>query len=217
MSSFIWGMIAFPTQRNSQVTGREAETPPVFIPLKQCFAYCFAHWRSPGVCILPSSFWSITLKCLDADQSTIPNMKGDILSFHMRHRSMICSKRLQRNSIRIPIEESYLVCCRSVQNELPTSFTVLPVEPQIQKEPTMTSENRGSGRTVKPRKHYPVPDQVVRSRQLDLSNRYYTVLYSLSNINQTAVEFKSEGQLASEGIDKSLMWMSWYHGVRTVH
>ena len=110
MSSFRWGIIACPAQRNSQVTGREAETPPVFIPLKQCFAYCFAHWRSPGVCILPSSFWSITLKCLDADQSTIPNMKGDILSFHMMHRSMICSKRLQRNSIRIPIEESYLVC-----------------------------------------------------------------------------------------------------------
>ena len=110
MSSFRWGMIACPAQRNSQVTGREAETPPVFIPLKQCFAYCFAHWRSPGVCIQPSSFWSITLKCLDADQSTIPNMKGDILSFHMMHRSMICSKRLQRNSIRISIEESYLVC-----------------------------------------------------------------------------------------------------------
>ena len=89
---------------------QRTETPPVFTPLKQCFAYCFAHWRSPGVCRQPFSFWSITLKCLDADQSTIPNMKGDILSFHMMHRSMICSKRLQRNSIRIPIEESYLVC-----------------------------------------------------------------------------------------------------------
>ena len=109
MSSFSWGIIACSTQRNSQVTGREAETPPVFIPLKQCFAYCLAHWRSPGVCKQPSSFWYITLKCLDADQSTIPNMKGDILSFHMSHRSMICSKRLQRNFIRIPIEESYLV------------------------------------------------------------------------------------------------------------
>ena len=109
MSSFRWGMIACPTQRNSQEAVWELRHLLFSSLSKPCFAYCLAHWRSPGVCILPSSFWSITLKCLDADQSTIPNMKGDILSFHMRHRSMICSKRLQRNSIRIPIEESYLV------------------------------------------------------------------------------------------------------------
>ena len=102
-------MITSPTPTNSQVTVWELRHLLFSSLSKPCFAYCLAHWRSPGVCILPSSFWSITLKCLDADQSTIPNMKGDILSFHMRHRSMICSKRLQRNSIRIPIEESYLV------------------------------------------------------------------------------------------------------------
>ena len=36
---------------------------------------------------------------------------------------------------------------------LSTYYMVIPVEPPIQMEPTMTSENRGTGRTVKPRKH----------------------------------------------------------------
>ena len=121
---------SFPNSNKQPKDSLRAETPPVFTPFKQCFAYCFAHWRSPGVCILPSSFWSIALKCLDADQSTIPNMKGDILSFHMRHTSMICSKRLQRNSIRIPIEESYLVAIFAVfpvlQSESSMHLTQLP-------------------------------------------------------------------------------------------
>ena len=36
-------------------------------------------------------------------------MKGDILSFHMRLRSMICSKKLQRYGMRIRPSESTLV------------------------------------------------------------------------------------------------------------
>ena len=42
-----------------------------------------------------STFWSVTLQPLGADQATIPHMKGDCHSFNMRCSSMICSKRLQ--------------------------------------------------------------------------------------------------------------------------
>ena len=42
------------------------------------------------------TFWSVTLQPLGADQSTIPHMKGDMHSFHMRYNSMNCTKRLQR-------------------------------------------------------------------------------------------------------------------------
>ena len=41
------------------------------------------------------TFWSVTLQPLGAYRSTIPHMKGDIHSFHMRYISMICYKRLQ--------------------------------------------------------------------------------------------------------------------------
>ena len=95
MFYFRWGMKAYPTQRNSQVTGREPETPPVFTPFKHCFAYCFAQWGPAGVCQHPSSFWSITLQPVVAGQAAIPQVKGEILSFQMRHSSLICCKRLQ--------------------------------------------------------------------------------------------------------------------------
>ena len=42
-----------------------------------------------------STFWSVTLQPVGADQATIWQMKGDIPSFHMRHRRLICTKRLQ--------------------------------------------------------------------------------------------------------------------------
>ena len=48
-----------------------------------------------GVCQQSLTFWSVTLQPLEADQTIIHQMKGDIHSFHMRYSSMICSKRLQ--------------------------------------------------------------------------------------------------------------------------
>ena len=52
-------------------------------------------WGLPEVCQPPSTFWSVTLQPVGADQATIWQMKGDIPSFHMRHRRLICTKRLQ--------------------------------------------------------------------------------------------------------------------------
>ena len=49
-----------------------------------------------GVYYRSSRFWSVTQSLHVADQATIPHMKGDIHSYHMRHGSMISSKRLQR-------------------------------------------------------------------------------------------------------------------------
>ena len=46
------------------------------------------------VCHITSTIWSVTLQPLGADQATIPHMKGDWYSFHMRYSSMICYKRL---------------------------------------------------------------------------------------------------------------------------
>ena len=72
-----------------QSVSLKAEATPVFTSKQDCFAYCFAQWCSPGVCRHPSSFWSVTLQPLGADQSTIPHMKGDIHSFHGKYISMI--------------------------------------------------------------------------------------------------------------------------------
>ena len=74
---------SFPNSNKQPNDSLKAETPPVFSHLKHCFAYCFAQWCPPGVCRHPSSFWSVTLQPLGADQSTIPHMKGDIHSFNM--------------------------------------------------------------------------------------------------------------------------------------
>ena len=56
-------------------------------------------WECSGVCQHSFTLWSVILQPLGVNQSTIPHMKGDIHSYHMRYSSMICSKRLQRNSI----------------------------------------------------------------------------------------------------------------------
>ena len=87
---------SFPNCNKQPSDSLRAETPPVFITLKHCFAYCFAQWGPAGVCIHPSSLLSIILQCLGGDQFTIPHMKGYILSFHMGCRSLPCPKYLQR-------------------------------------------------------------------------------------------------------------------------
>ena len=48
-----------------------------------------------GVYQQSHTFWSVILQPLGAYSSTIPHMKGDIPSFHMRYISMICYKRFQ--------------------------------------------------------------------------------------------------------------------------
>ena len=55
--------------------------------------------RCAGVCQHPSTFWSVTLQSLGADQATIQKMKEDFLSFHMRHETLICCNRLHTYSI----------------------------------------------------------------------------------------------------------------------
>ena len=42
------------------------------------------------------TFWSVTLQPLGAYRSTIPHMKGDIHSFHMRYGSLLLTKWLHR-------------------------------------------------------------------------------------------------------------------------
>ena len=42
-----------------------------------------------------STFWSLTLQPLGAHKATIPQMKGDIHSFYMRHRRLAYTKGLQ--------------------------------------------------------------------------------------------------------------------------
>ena len=112
MSSFIRGMIAYPTQRNGQVTSREAETS-CFLPTQPLFCFCFAHWRSPGVCIHPSTFWSATQSFLWAPQAIIPLVKEDSNTFHMTPITLIfidkivifqCQSPYKSNSPRIGIE-----------------------------------------------------------------------------------------------------------------
>ena len=57
-----------------------------------------------------STFWSVTLQPVGADQATIWQMKGDIPSFHMRHRRLICTKRLQSYGGCINLNNFPLVC-----------------------------------------------------------------------------------------------------------
>ena len=88
---------SFPNSNKQPSDSLRAETPPVFITLKPCFAYCLAQWGPPGVCRHPSSFWSLILQFLRGDKSTIPHMKGNILSFNMGYSSLPCPKYLQRH------------------------------------------------------------------------------------------------------------------------
>ena len=60
-----------------------------------------------------STFWSVTLQPLGADQATIPHMKGDCHSFNMRCSSMICSKRLQSDRPCKPLNVIALVLVNS--------------------------------------------------------------------------------------------------------
>ena len=57
----------------------------------------------------PSTFWSITLQPLVAGQATIQKMKGDINSFHMRHKDFIHYKRLQSYEVHKPLVQFRLV------------------------------------------------------------------------------------------------------------
>ena len=43
-----------------------------------------------------STFWSVTLQPVGADQATMWQIKGDIPSIHIRHRRLISIHRLQR-------------------------------------------------------------------------------------------------------------------------
>ena len=57
----------------------------------------------------PSTFWSVTLQPLVAGQATIQKMKGDINSFHMRHKGFINYKRLQSYEVHKPLVQFRLV------------------------------------------------------------------------------------------------------------
>ena len=62
-----------------------------------------------GLNWLSSTFWPITLQPVGVDWATIPHMKGDIHSYHMRHERLICSKRLHRKIKWNPLPDSPLV------------------------------------------------------------------------------------------------------------
>ena len=103
-------MIAWPTLRNSQVSGREDEATLVFTSLQYCcFPSCFCLSCS-GVYQYPSTSWPITLQPLGSDQAIIPHMKEHWCSFHMRYRNLICYKRLQRFGMIMWPWELPLVC-----------------------------------------------------------------------------------------------------------
>ena len=65
--------------------------------------------RCAGVYQHPYKSWSITLQPLGVDQATIPHMKGDIHSFHIRHISLTSYGRLQRKITWRPLPFSSLV------------------------------------------------------------------------------------------------------------
>ena len=67
-------------------------------------------WGLAGVCQTPSSFWSVTLQPVGADEATIWQMKGDILSFHMRYGRLNSIHRLQRKINFFPLSFFCLVC-----------------------------------------------------------------------------------------------------------
>ena len=81
---FQMGYDSLPNSNKQPSDSLKAEATPVFTSNQDCFAYCFAQWCSPGVCRHASSFWSVTLQPLGADQSTIPHMKGELPSFNMK-------------------------------------------------------------------------------------------------------------------------------------
>ena len=62
-------------------------------PTDRCFIAIF--WVLAGVCQPSSTFWSVTLQPVGADQATIWQIKGGIPGFHRRHIRLICQKRLQ--------------------------------------------------------------------------------------------------------------------------
>ena len=64
------------------------------------------------------TFWIVTLQPLRAYRSTIPQMKGNMHTFHMRYGSMICSKRLQKYRTNPSLRLSSLV----LLNRSPTWF-----------------------------------------------------------------------------------------------
>ena len=68
------------------------------------------------------TFWSVTLQPLGAYRSTIPHMKGDIHSFHMRYISMNCSKRLHRYGSILTLNRPSLVCDNHISNLSGSNF-----------------------------------------------------------------------------------------------
>ena len=62
-----------------------------------------------GLNQVTSTFWPVTLQPLGADHATIPHMKGDCYTFHMRYTSMICYKRLQSDRLFVRLPKSPLV------------------------------------------------------------------------------------------------------------
>ena len=65
--------------------------------------------ESSGVYRQSFTFWSVTLQPLGAYRYTIPHMKEDIHSFHMRYISMICYKRLQSYGLHTSLSACPLV------------------------------------------------------------------------------------------------------------
>ena len=62
-----------------------------YCPTDRYFMIIF--WRPAEVYQWGWIFWPVTWQPLEADLATIPHMKGDIHSSHMRHCWLICSKR----------------------------------------------------------------------------------------------------------------------------
>ena len=102
-----------------------------FHPTQPLFCFCFAHWRSPGVCIHPSSFWSANQSFPWASQATIPHMKEDSNTFHMTPITLIfidkififqCQSPYKSNS---PCTLVTLLCTQS-QNHTILSWNGLP-------------------------------------------------------------------------------------------
>ena len=57
-----------------------------------------------------STFWSVTLQPVGADQATMWQMEGDIPSIHIRHRRLFSIHRLQRYGGCINLNNFPLVC-----------------------------------------------------------------------------------------------------------
>ena len=81
-------MIACPSPRNSQVTGRKLRAL-LFWDHSRIILLTGFTVSSPGVCQHPSSIWSVTLPVLKAYQAAIPHLKEDSNTFHMTSHSLI--------------------------------------------------------------------------------------------------------------------------------